>query len=53
MNSKELLKLSGIEILEFDNKFRTLKEKFIVGFWAAAYIINGGSDDSFLILEVG
>jgi hypothetical protein len=23
MNSKELLKLSGIEILEFDNKFRT------------------------------
>lgn len=46
---KELLKLSGIEILEFDNKFRTLRgEIYSWDFWAAAYIINGGcSDDSF------
>lgn len=46
---KELLKLSAIEILEFDNKFRTLRgEVYNWDFWAAAYIINGGcSDDCF------
>ena len=46
---KELLKLTGIEILEFDNKFRTLRgEVYNWDFWAAAYIINGGcSDDCF------
>lgn len=46
---KELLKLTAIEILEFDNKFRTLRgEVYNWNFWAAAYIINGGcSDDCF------
>ncbi len=46
---KELLKLTAIEVLEFDNKFRTLRgEVYNWDFWAAAYIINGGcSDDSF------
>ena len=46
---KELLKLKAIEILEFDNKFRTLRgEVYNWDFWAAAYIINGGcSDDCF------
>ena len=46
---KELLELSPIEILEFDNKFRTLTgDIYNWNFWAAAYIINGGcSDDSF------
>ncbi len=46
---KELLKLTAIEILEFDNKFRALKgEVYNWDFWAAAYIINGGcSDDCF------
>lgn len=46
---KELLKLTAIEILEFDNKFRTLRgEAYNWNFWAAAYIINGGcSDDCF------
>ncbi|MFN3196639.1 MAG: DUF4240 domain-containing protein [Chlorobiota bacterium] len=46
---KELLKLSPIEILEFDNKFRTLRgDVYNWDFWAAAYIINGGcSDDCF------
>jgi hypothetical protein len=46
---KELLKLSSNEILEFDNKFRTLRgQVFNWDFWAAAYIMNGGcSDDSF------
>lgn len=46
---KELLKLTAIEILEFDNKFRTLRgEVYNWDFWAAAYIINGGcSDDCF------
>jgi hypothetical protein len=45
----ELLKLSAIEILEFDNKFRTLRgEIYNWDFWACAYIINGGcSDDCF------
>lgn len=45
----ELLKLTAIEILEFDNKFRTLRgEVYTWDFWAAAYIINGGcSDDCF------
>ena len=46
---KELLKLPSIEILEFDNKFRTLRGQVNNwNFWAAAYIINGGcSDDCF------
>lgn len=46
---KELLKLTAIEILEFDNKFRTLRgEVYTWDFWAAAYLINGGcSDDCF------
>ena len=46
---KELLKLTAIEIHEFDNKFRTLRgEVYNWDFWAAAYIINGGcSDDCF------
>lgn len=46
---KEVLKLSAIEILEFDNKFRALRgEVYNWDFWAAAYIINGGcSDDCF------
>ena len=46
---KELLKMTAIEILEFDNKFRTLRgEVYNWDFWAAAYIINGGcSDDCF------
>jgi len=45
----ELLKLSAIEILEFDNKFRTLRgQVYNWDFWACAYIINGGcSDDCF------
>lgn len=46
---KELLKLTANEVLEFDNKFRTLRgEIYNWDFWAAAYIINGGcSDDCF------
>ena len=46
---KELLKLSAVDILEFDNRFRTLRgEIYKWDFWAAAYLINGGcSDDSF------
>lgn len=46
---KELLKLSAIKILEFNNKFRTLRGSvYNWDFWAAAYIINGGcSDDCF------
>ncbi|WMI70046.1 DUF4240 domain-containing protein [Mangrovimonas sp. YM274] len=46
---RELLKLTAKEVLEFDNKFRTLKgEIYTWDFWAAAYIINGGcSDDCF------
>jgi len=46
---KELITLTAIEILEFDNKFRTLRgEVYTWDFWAAAYIINGGcSDDCF------
>ncbi len=46
---KELLKRSATDILEFDNKFRTLRgEIYDWNFWAAAYIINGGcSDDCF------
>ncbi|MCT4581761.1 MAG: DUF4240 domain-containing protein [Flavobacteriales bacterium] len=46
---KELLKLTANEILEFDNRFRTLRgEIYHWDFWAAAYIINGGcSDDCF------
>lgn len=45
----ELLKLTANEVLEFDNKFRTLRGKiYNWDFWAAAYIINGGcSDDCF------
>lgn len=47
---KQLIKLPAIEILEFDNKFRTLRgEVYNWNFWAAAYIINEGcSDDCFL-----
>ncbi|WP_181256209.1 DUF4240 domain-containing protein [Aurantibacter aestuarii] len=46
---RELLKLTATEVLEFDNKFRTLRgEIYTWDFWAAAYIINGGcSDDCF------
>lgn len=46
---KELTKLTANEVLEFDNKFRTLRgEVYNWNFWAAAYIINGGcSDDCF------
>jgi hypothetical protein len=46
---RELLKLTAKEVLEFDNKFRTLRGKIYTwDFWAAAYIINGGcSDDCF------
>lgn len=46
---RELLKLTATEVLEFDNKFRTLRGKIYTwDFWAAAYIINGGcSDDCF------
>jgi hypothetical protein len=46
---RELLKLTAKEVLEFDNKFRTLRgEIYNWDFWAAAYIINGGcSDDCF------
>ena len=46
---KELSKLTANEVLEFDNKFRTLRgEVYNWNFWAAAYIINGGcSDDCF------
>lgn len=46
---RELSKLTAKEVLEFDNKFRTLRgEIYTWDFWAAAYIINGGcSDDCF------
>ena len=46
---KELVKLTANEVLEFDNRFRTLRgEIYNWDFWAAAYIINGGcSDDCF------
>lgn len=46
---KELLKLSAKEILEFDNRFRSLRgEIYTWDFWGAAYIMNGGcSDDCF------
>lgn len=46
---RELLKLTAKEVLEFDNKFRTLRgEIYTWDFLAAAYIINGGcSDDCF------
>lgn len=46
---KELTKLTANEVLEFENKFRTLRgEIYTWDFWAAAYIINGGcSDDCF------
>lgn len=45
----ELQKLTANEVLEFDNKFRTLRgEIYNWDFWAAAYLINGGcSDDCF------
>ncbi|MGJ8594119.1 MAG: DUF4240 domain-containing protein [Aquaticitalea sp.] len=47
--NKELSKLTAIEILEFDNKFRTLRgQAYTWDLWAAAYIMNGGcSDDCF------
>ena len=46
---KELSKLTAIEILEFDNQFRTLRgQAYTWDLWAAAYIMNGGcSDDCF------
>ena len=46
---RELMKLTAKEVLEFDNRFRTLRgEIYTWDFWAAAYIINGGcSDDCF------
>lgn len=46
---KELLNLPARNILEFDNKFRTLRgDIYHWDFWAVAYIINGGcSDDCF------
>lgn len=46
---KELIKLPSKEVLEFDNKFKTLRgEIYNWDFWAAAYIINGEcSDDCF------
>jgi hypothetical protein len=47
--NKELSKLTAIEILEFDNQFRTLRgQAYTWDLWAAAYIMNGGcSDDCF------
>ena len=47
--NKELSKLTAIEILKFDNKFRTLRgQAYTWDLWAAAYIMNGGcSDDCF------
>ena len=47
--NKELSKLTAIEILEFDNKFRTLRgQAYKWELWAGAYIMNGGcSDDCF------
>ena len=47
--NKELTKLTAIEILEFDNKFRTLRgQAYRWELWAGAYIMNGGcSDDCF------
>ncbi|NRB60448.1 MAG: DUF4240 domain-containing protein [Winogradskyella sp.] len=46
---QELQNLTALEVLEFDNTFRTLRGKiYNWDFWAAAYIINGGcSDDCF------
>jgi hypothetical protein len=46
---KELLKLEPIEILKFDNRFRTYRgEAYKWELWAAAYVMNGGcSDDCF------
>jgi len=45
----ELNKLSPIQVIQFDNRFRTLRGEINNwDFWAAAYIINGGcSDDCF------
>lgn len=45
----ELLKLDSQEIIEFDNRFRTVRgELYQWDLWAAAYIMNGGcSDDCF------
>jgi len=47
--NKELSKLTAIEILEFDNKFRMLRgQAYKWELWAGAYIMNGGcSDDCF------
>lgn len=46
---RELLKLEPIEILKFDNRFRTFRgNAYKWDLWGAAYIMNGGcSDDSF------
>ncbi|TQI71098.1 uncharacterized protein DUF4240 [Gramella sp. Hel_I_59] len=47
--NKNLSKLTAIKILEFDNKFRTLRgQAYKCELWAGAYIMNGGcSDDCF------
>ncbi len=47
--TKELIKLDAIEILKFDNRFRTLRgNAYKWELWGAAYIMNGGcSDDCF------
>ncbi len=47
--NKELSKHSALEVLEFDNRFRTLRgQAYTWDLWAAAYIMNGGcSDDCF------
>lgn len=47
---QELRKLSPIEIVQFDNKFRKLRgEAYTWELWGAVYIIQGGcSDDSFM-----
>lgn len=48
--ANELNKLEAIDILKFDNRFRTFRgNAYKWELWAAAYIMNGGcSDDCFL-----
>jgi len=44
---KELYKLTNIEILEFDNKFRTFRGQACTwDLWAASYTLNGGCSDN-------
>lgn len=47
---QELRKLSPVEVIHFDNKFRKLRgEAYTWDLWGAIYIINGGcGDDSFM-----